>query len=198
MTFFTDGSVQEGLAGAGVHSAEAEVDLSFRLGPSVTIFQAEVFAISACANVCLQSGIRNRRILICIDSQAALRALSSFCIDSKLVFECVTQLNKLARANELTLVWVPGHSGVSGNEKVDELARVGSSEPATGADPFLPLTRSWIVTSIREWARKSHALSWLRLSTCRQAKSFLPLPLSPSKVSFIRSLARTKLRLLAL
>jgi hypothetical protein len=44
---FTDGSLCEGLAGAGVYSASLGVDLSFRLGRNVTVFQAEVFAISA-------------------------------------------------------------------------------------------------------------------------------------------------------
>ena len=39
---FTDGSLCDGLAGAGVYSASLGVEFSFRLGQSVTVFQAEI------------------------------------------------------------------------------------------------------------------------------------------------------------
>jgi ribonuclease HI len=38
-------------------------------------------------------------------------------------------LSALAERNEVTLMWVPGHSGILGNEKADELARQGAAKP---------------------------------------------------------------------
>ena len=49
------------------------------------------------------------------------------------------------------ILWVPGHSGVDGNEKADELARAGSDsefigpEPAIGIQTIENLSRWYIV-----------------------------------------------------
>lgn len=42
---------------------------------------------------------------------------------------CLTELNELSLCNQVTLKWVPGHSGVIGNEEADKLAREGSAKP---------------------------------------------------------------------
>jgi len=35
-------------------------------------------------------------------------------------------LNELAKVNFVNLIWVPGHSGILGNEKADNNSRVGA------------------------------------------------------------------------
>ena len=72
-----------------------------------------------------------------VDSQAALRALSSQKVTSRLGVECLDTLSALASRNEVTLVGVPGHCGVLGNEKADELARQGAAKPLLGPEPAL-------------------------------------------------------------
>jgi ribonuclease HI len=73
--WFTDGSqIQEG-TGAGVYGQSIRRRLSFSLGKHATVFQAEVFAILACAHVIKAHGIPEKHVSICSDSQAALKPL---------------------------------------------------------------------------------------------------------------------------
>ncbi|XP_036344628.1 uncharacterized protein LOC118753862 [Rhagoletis pomonella] len=119
--WFTDGSKTDEGIGAGIFGPRAKI--SIPLGNYPSIFQAEVYAISACAEIILQRQARLQHIVICSDSQAALKAISSCEIKSRVVWECVARLNILGENKALQLVWVPGHKGIQGNEEADRLAR---------------------------------------------------------------------------
>jgi Ribonuclease HI len=69
------------------------------------------------------------------NSQATIKALDSFQINSKLIWHCHQSLVKLAEHNRIQLVWVPGHMGIDGNETTDKSARQGSSHPLAGPKP---------------------------------------------------------------
>ena len=60
--------------------------------------------------------------MICSDSQAAMDELDRYLVRSREVLRCKGLLGKLASAISVSLLSVPGHSGVIGNEKVDRLA----------------------------------------------------------------------------
>ena len=55
-------------------------------------------------------------------------------INSKLVWECHQSLVKLVEHNRIQLVWVPGHNGIDGNEKANQLARIGCSHTLKGPE----------------------------------------------------------------
>jgi hypothetical protein len=61
--FYTEGSLCEGRAGAGVFSDTLDIRESYALGSLATVFQTEVYAI-ACYDYC--------RNCTCFDSKAAL------------------------------------------------------------------------------------------------------------------------------
>jgi ribonuclease HI len=66
----------------------------------------------------IEKGYTDRNIYILSDSQAAIKALDSFQINSKLVWDCHQSLVKLAEHNRIQLVWVLGHMGIHGNEQL--------------------------------------------------------------------------------
>jgi ribonuclease HI len=113
---------------------------SFSLGLHTTVFQAEIYAIKACIMENIENGYTGRNICILSDSQAAIKALDSYQINSKLVWDCHQSLAKLAEHNRIQLVLVPGHMGIDGNEIADQLAKQGSSHPFIGPEPALGIS----------------------------------------------------------
>jgi ribonuclease HI len=193
-SFYTDGSLCNELAGSGIYSDNPELKLDISLGPFVSVFQAEVLAIAECARHCLKERLSQVRIVIFSDSRAALQALMSYKIDSKLVLECRNLLQELANTSSLALVWVPGHSMIDGNDNADELARKGSSKTPIGQVPCIPLSKGWAKAVITDWSSAAHAKYWRKLESCEQTKLRFSVPLSSQDAKRMYSLKKTVLR----
>lgn len=84
-----------------------------------------------------------------------------------------TKSNRLGACNRVSLVWVPGHIGIPGNERADELARKGSSEPIFGPEPALTIMKTSVRTTIREWIKNQHLERWVNLRGQKQSKKML-------------------------
>lgn len=169
--FFTDGSKQDNLVGAGISGPG--VNVSLPLGCWPTVFQAEIFAILECADICLKRRYKNANICICSDSKAALNALKSNVYTSKLVWECTMLLQQLSCRNKVNLYWVPGHCGIEGNEKADQLAKIGSSTQFIGPEPYFGIAPCGLKLELKNLERTKIKLTWTNTSDSRQAKRFI-------------------------
>jgi ribonuclease HI len=117
LIWYTDGSkINEG-TGAGVYGHGMRQRFSLSLGRYTTVFQAEGFAIKACADRNIKRGYCKRNIYIIFDSQAALKALGNWKISSRLVWDCHQSLSILAERNKVHLLWFTGHKCIEGNIK---------------------------------------------------------------------------------
>jgi hypothetical protein len=94
--FYTDGTLCEGRAGAGVFSDTLDIRESYAFSSLATVFQKEVYDILACFDYCRSGNIHNLTISICSDSKATLLALSSCTISSKLLYQCWLSLPDLS------------------------------------------------------------------------------------------------------
>ena len=69
------------------------------------VFQAEVFAIAEVAKKLIMEKILNEKIIILIDSQAAILAIQNNIVKSNTVLSCIKNLNILGKA---TMSLLPG------------------------------------------------------------------------------------------
>ena len=194
---FTDGSRLEGRSGAGVfmdHQTEAH-NMSIPMGIWATVTQAELMAILAAAEAQVVKECKQEGVAICSDSQAALLALQSVKVNSKLVHKCDIALEELARAKRVRLIWVPGHTGVSGNESADSLAKAAAQMEWLGPEPAVGLSNRTFKTGVHAWLYSVHQKYWDGLDACRQAKVLLG-GLNSYKSKKVLRCSRQKLRIL--
>lgn len=169
-------------------------DLALPLGQYATVFQAEVYALLACVRSDVFSNVTDRRINICSDSQATLKALQSPRFTSVLVEECFQAVQSLAEKNQVWLLWIPGHSGLDGNELSDQLAKQGSTTQFIGPEPALGVSVQAAKLALRRWTRHKQAGEWRGNPKCRQAKQLIPGP-NPRSARNLLALTRHQVRL---
>ena len=90
-----------------------------------SIFQAEACAIKTATEQLITRHTENEDIMIHSDSQAVIKSLCKKTITNIYIKNIIDNLNMLGRHNKITIVWVPGHIGVEGNEIADKLANEG-------------------------------------------------------------------------
>jgi hypothetical protein len=117
-----------------------QTEATTSLWVNMPVFQTEIYAILQCAYENIRA-YRNKRILIFSDSQAALKAVNGPKVTSRLVAECLDALSALADLNKITLIWVPGHRGICGNEQADKFARQASATSILGPEPALGIPK---------------------------------------------------------
>ena len=115
---YTDGSKTDECVGASVWSFDCA--LRYRLPTHTSVFTSELFAIERAIDFAINSPDDN--FVIFSDSKSALQAINSLKTDSNEILGRI--VNKLhASVKSFSLVWVPGHCSIYGNEQADELAK---------------------------------------------------------------------------
>lgn len=165
------------------------------MGKYATVFQAEVHAIELCARENMLRNLKHKKIYIMSDSQAALKALQSRQIKSKLVWDCIQILNKLSTTNKVSIQWVPGHSGIEGNEIADRLAGEGSSVNLIGPEPYCGLSKCVYKSTIQDWSIAKTKSNWDQISELRHSKEVIP-SVSKNKTKQLLQLSRRQLKII--
>lgn len=117
---FTDGSVHNGTTGCGIFSSFD--NCAIRLPDHTSIFSAEAIALLIATEESLRSDKPN---VIFTDSASVLQALENgTCKDPH-----IQHLSDIPDSPRVSFCWIPGHTGIRGNEKADQLANDARNHP---------------------------------------------------------------------
>jgi hypothetical protein len=97
-------------------------------------------------------------------------------VTSEQVVECLEALSALASLNEVTLIWVPRHCGVPGNEEADKFARQASVMLLLDPELKLGIPRCSAREVIKNWTEYQHYIAWKDLPAHRHGKLFIGRP----------------------
>ena len=153
-------------------------EMSIPLGKLTTIFQADVIAISNCAETILSNGIMGCKIVTCSNSQEALKSLYKTENKIKLVWKCHLRLQKIGQ-NNLTLIWVPGHERILCNERADTLAKYAANSIMEGPELFCDISMTAVRSGKKLWLRQSSIDYWKTAPKMNYAKKLI---LKPEKI----------------
>lgn len=187
--FYTDGSKLANRVGVGVFGPDTEI--SFRLPNQCTVFSAEAAAIFLAAKKST-----DRTKLIVSDSASAIEAICSE--TNKHPFIQAAQNILMDATNQSTLMWVPGHCGILGNERADRLAAMGRQEALLSPKVPGDDAKTWIKAVIKstwalEWDRdrsqflrsiKADTAPWTDTPSWREQKVLSRLRTGHSRLSY--------------
>lgn len=122
--FYTDGSGLEGFAGVGVyHPNCCSTRVKIKNG---TVFEAEMTAISHAIRH-IKANHEIAQFCIVSDSMTSLKCIASMTHPSKLPLLALQIRSEMIDLRQkgytISLVWVPSHTGIAGNEVADSIAK---------------------------------------------------------------------------
>ncbi|XP_063540683.1 uncharacterized protein LOC134749600 [Cydia strobilella] len=125
---YTDASKMSvsGCVGIGVLHIQSNIYQKIKLPPESSVYSGECFGILKALEFIIIMHLK--KTIIFSDSLSSLQAISKIPFKSKSNNPIIYQIRSLLlkchlKGYSVSIAWIPGHRGIKGNERVDELAR---------------------------------------------------------------------------
>ncbi|XP_011300793.1 uncharacterized protein [Fopius arisanus] len=176
LVWYTDGSRNGDRGGAGIWSEGPSIARALRLGSHMSVLQAELAALRACAREVLDGEDRGKKIYICSDSKRALRALLRHESSSRLVNECTELVERVSVNSQLDVDRIPDHAGILGNVRADELAKKGCLKTAPTREDLVGMHVDMVKDMIRKRAERGILEKWRSEKGAKHTRTLLREP----------------------
>ena len=136
---YTDGSKYEDSAAAAVVIPEIGYRRILRLADSSSVYATEMTASRDAVDWIFENRTLARdRFAIFTDSLSAAESVKALQSDSRptLMAEVLESINRLG-PGDVTLVWIPSHVGIRGNEEADAAAKEGLHLPTVNSTTYI-------------------------------------------------------------
>ncbi|XP_049318608.1 uncharacterized protein LOC125780366 [Bactrocera dorsalis] len=149
---YTDGSKTANSSTFAVTKENGDLIRHGTLHTICSSFTAEVVALLEAVTYVNHT---RGKYIVCTDSKSCIGAIES---PENTQNEIVAIRNNLLKyPNKLKLMWIPGHTGISGNEKADAAAKNAANTPTITFGYF---TKQDIITEITRLRKKSAKDNW--------------------------------------
>ena len=128
-----------------------------RLNNEISIFTAELFAILIAVEWIEE--VQPIHTCICSDCLSAIQAISQPFPNNKIICDIRhTRISIKNQNNNVIFEWIPGHCGIKGNEKADQIAKKATQK--CNIDIKLPLTTTEIKHKLKHNLKEQWQLEW--------------------------------------
>ena len=129
---YTDGSLREGKTACAVYIPELNISQSWLLKSKSSDFSAELIGISQALKIVYEVETSPEELFLFSDSKAAIQAITSPLPPSNNSIPTIHNLLRCLKSvgTKVTLIWIPSHTGIPGNETADRLASEECSSPS--------------------------------------------------------------------
>lgn len=142
ISIYTDGSKNQGGVGFAIWCPALKYEGIFKLSPECSVFTAESLAILEGIKFFKSSGSTGN-LLICTDSLSAIQAIEGFPKNKNISYVILKIIEQIVFLKScgiiISLLWIPGHSNIMHNEKVDRLAQLATLQGETVTNLRLPI-----------------------------------------------------------
>ncbi|KAL8601085.1 hypothetical protein ACOMHN_040786 [Nucella lapillus] len=186
LQIYTDGSVKDnGEVGCALVIPDLGITKKYHLNNGISIYTAELYAILKACETINDMPQPPRAAIILTDSKSSLQGLASGRKKNRQEFQAEISFlthQIMYKGTYLTLMWLPSHTGIKGNELADKAAKRATED---GTHVTLQLSTLEMKNKIRQTANNIRN-DTLKTRCTEHGWVFIPMPKTSPRLTLPR------------
>ncbi|KAL8569194.1 hypothetical protein ACOMHN_051875 [Nucella lapillus] len=186
LQIYTDGSVKDnGEVGCALVIPDLGITKKYHLNNGISIYTAELYAILKACETINDMPQPPRAAIILTDSKSSLQGLALGRTKKRQEFQAEISFlthQIMYKGTDLTLMWLPSHTGIKGNELADKAAKRATED---GTHVTLQLSTLEMKNKIRQTANNIRN-DTLKTRCTEHGWVFIPMPKTSPRLTLPR------------